>query len=228
MNPLLYTLGSRLVLLPLRPRPLRAGLAWWAKVVLRHARVVGHLERAGYDAVVDGGASVGEFAALVRIALPRAQLVCVEPHPPSADVLRRRGFTVVEAALWRQEGTTRLSQPTPASTSCTIVGEAGVTAPAWTVRTVRLDRLGVEGQRVLVKLDLQGAELDALEGMDGLWDRCVGVLTEVSYGEAGSYEPLRARLVERGYREAATLNELETGEGVAEADKLFLRPGVRS
>jgi hypothetical protein len=61
--------------------------------------------------------------------------------------------------------------------------------------------------------------------MDGLWERCAGLLLEVSYGEAGTHESLRAMLAERGFVEAATLNELESEKGIVEADKLFLRRG---
>ena len=89
--------------------------------------------------------------------------------------------------------------------------------------TVRLDELEVPGRRVLVKLDLQGAEPQALEGMGELWERCAGLLLEVSYGANGSYEPLRALLADRGFFEAVTFNELESDEGVVEADKLWLR-----
>lgn len=225
MNDLVYATGTRLLLAPLRFRTLRAPFTWLSRVWLRHARVVSHLERAGYDAVIDGGAAVGEFAALVRLALPDAQLVCVEPHPASARTLRGRGFTVVEAGLWREKGEAVLRQPTTAATSCTLVEGESPWQASWRVPTVRLDELGVTGQRVLVKLDLQGAEPDALEGMGALWERCAGILLEVSYGEDGTYEPLRAALAARGYAEASTLNELETDEGVLEADKLFLRQG---
>jgi len=221
----LYAAGARLLLLPLQARVLRAPLTWFAKVWLRHARIVAHLRRAQYDAVVDGGAGVGEFAALVRVALPEARLVCVEPHPASAATLRRRGFEVVEAALWNAEGDVLLTQPEPAATSCTAVGSPISGRPTWRVRAVRLDQLGIDGRRVFVKLDLQGAEPRALEGMDSLWDRCAGLLLEVSYGEAGTYEALRAALVARGFAEAGTLNELETDGGIVEADKLFLRRG---
>jgi FkbM family methyltransferase len=187
---------------------------------------VSHLGRARYDAVVDGGAGVGEFAALVRLALPDARLLCVEPHPASAAKLRRRGFEVVQAALWSAEGESLLTQPEAAATSCTLIGTVKGGDPSWRVRTVRLDRLPIEGRHMLVKLDLQGAELQALEGMDGLWQRCAGLLLEVSYGEAGTYETLRAALAARGFAEAATLNELETAAGIVEADKLFLRHGA--
>ena len=104
------------LLLPLQARVLRATLTWFAKVWLRHARIVAHLRRAQYDAVVDGGAGVGEFAALVRLALPAGTAaLCVEPHPVSAATLRRRGFEVVEAALWNAEGDVLLTQPEAAA-----------------------------------------------------------------------------------------------------------------
>jgi FkbM family methyltransferase len=220
-----YANGMTLLRIPMRLPALRHPLTWFAKVWLRHARIVSHLERAGYDAVVDGGAGIGEFAALVRLALPKASLLCVEPHPASAAALRRRGFTVVEAALWREPGEAILSQPEAAATSCTLLASNDRALASWRVSTMRLDELGVIGERVLVKLDLQGAEVAALEGMQRLWDRCAGLLLEVSYGDGGTYEPLRERLLERGFVEAATLNELETGAGVMEADKLFLRRG---
>ena len=89
--------------------------------------------------------------------------------------------------------------------------------------TVRLDAIGVTGERILVKLDLQGAEAEALVGMGSLWPRCTAVLLEVSYGASGSYEPLRALLAAHGFAEAATLNELEEDGLPIEADKLFVR-----
>ncbi len=51
-----------------------------------------------------------------------ARLLCVEPHPASAATLRRRGFEVVEAALWSADGDVLLTQPEAAATSCTAVG----------------------------------------------------------------------------------------------------------
>jgi FkbM family methyltransferase len=219
----LYELSSRLLLLLLRTPGLRDALTRFAKIWLRHARIAGYLARGSYDAIVDGGASIGEFAALARLACPRTPLVCVEPHPASAARLRRRGFSVIEAALWSERGTATLTQPGDAVTSCSLLAAGAPQRPAWTVTTVRLDQLSVPGVRVLVKLDLQGAEPQALEGMGELWDRCAGLLLEVSYGEHGSYEPLRSLLAAKGFAEAATFNELETGGVVVEADKLWLR-----
>jgi FkbM family methyltransferase len=218
----IYELTSRALAFLLRT-PLRGGLTWFSKVWLRHARIVSCIAASSFDAIVDGGASIGEFAALARLASPNVPLVCVEPHPPSAAALRRRGFEVVEAALWRERGTLQLRQPTEAVTSCTLTGPDAPDLPSWTVQTVRLDELPIRGTNVLVKLDLQGAEPQALEGMGSLWERCGGLLLEVSYGPAGTYEPLRALLAEKGFFESATFNELEGDGRVLEADKLWLR-----
>jgi FkbM family methyltransferase len=197
-------------------------LTWFSKVWLRHARLKHHLETSDYDAVIDGGANIGEFAAIVRLTRPDLPLLCIEPHPPSAAILRDKGFHVVEAALWNEQGRLGLSQPTAASTSCTVTNEAEGT-PRWEVDAVRLGDLEIPGVKILVKLDLQGAELTALEGMGSLWDRCAGFHVEVSYGEGGSYEPIRRLLATKGFVESATFNELDGPHRTIEGDKLWQR-----
>ena len=219
----LYELGSRALLVALRAPILPGALTRIAKIWLRHARLARHLACGGYDSIVDGGASIGEFAALARMACPVVPLLCVEPHPASAARLRQRGFSVVEAALWHERGTATLVQPAKAATSCSLLAAARPDQASWTVATLRLDELAVPGRRVLVKLDLQGAEPQALAGMSELWERCAGLLLEVGYGEHGSYEPLRSLLAGKGFYEAATFNELEVEGAVVEADKLWLR-----
>jgi FkbM family methyltransferase len=218
----LYRLGSAAVLALLRLPCVHQPLNTFAKVWLRHARIAAHLRAANYDQVVDGGANVGEFSALVRAVLPDVPLLCIEPHPGAAAVLRRRGFQVVQGALWNESGTAILSQPTDASTSSTLLGSAPG-RPQWTVPTMRLDELPLTGNRVLLKLDLQGAEPEALEGLGKSWSRLAALLLEVSYGPRGTYECLRASLAAHGFHEAATLNELDRGGSTLEADKLWLR-----
>jgi FkbM family methyltransferase len=214
----IYRAGSGALLLLLRVPILADALGLFAKVWLRHSRLAQHLRTHSYDQVLDGGANIGEFAALVRASRP-----CVEPHPGAARTLRGRGFEVVEVALWSEAGVAELRQPTEASTSATLVGPPGDGQERWTVKTARLDQLGLNGRSILIKLDLQGAEEAALEGMGELWNRVSGVLLEVSYGPEGSYERLRALLARNGFAEAATFNELESAGHVLEADKLWLR-----
>lgn len=219
----LYRLGLNLLGATFQIGPVASILARASKVFLRHARVRHLLRTGGFDSIVDGGAAVGEFAFAARDTCPALPLVCVEPHPPSAEILRQKGFRVVEAALWKARGRLRLTQPADATTSCSVVLEAAPGRPSWDVETVRLDEIGIPGEKILVKLDLQGAEAEALEGMGPLWPRCGAVLLEVSYGASGSYESLRALLAAHGFEEAGTLNELEEGGLPVEADKLFVR-----
>jgi FkbM family methyltransferase len=202
-------------------RPLDSFCRIWQ----RHRKLHAHLRALDFDGVIDGGANVGEFAAIVRATLPNADLICVEPHPASAEVLRKAGYKVVQAALWNEATQLALHQAGASSTSCTVFGEdlRKDEASSWQVPAVRLDSLAISGSRLLVKLDLQGAEPEALAGMDALWHRCVGILLEVSIGRNGNYESLRELLWQHRFREYSTTNELSVDGRVIEADKLWLR-----
>lgn len=218
-----YRAGSTAIVWCLRLPWLPGLFTWSAKVWLRHARLASHLDAAGYDQILDGGANIGEFASLVRVRCPGIPLLCIEPHPEAAATLRRRGFEVIQAALWSEDGEAILTQPTKASTSATLLSQGGQNLPSWTVRTVRLDQLPIVGKRVLIKLDLQGAEAEALAGLEGAWDRIAGLILEVGLGSGGTYHQLRRIMEARGFEEAATFNELEVAGTAIEADKLWIQ-----
>lgn len=226
MNARLYSAGmvglQRLTSAELLARP----VDHFARVWQRYRKLRMHLRVQKFDGVVDGGANVGEFADIVRAALPLADVVCVEPNPACAASLHTKGFRVVEAALWKESTRLTLTQPSAASTSGTVISGAASDSkdmPAWQVNAVRLDSLAIKGSRLLIKLDLQGAEFEALEGMGDLWKRCAGLLVEVSIGLGGTYEPMRELLASHGFSEYSTTNELEIDGRVVEADKLWLR-----
>ena len=113
---MLYKLGIVFLRLcgaiPFLASPLDAFCRVWQ----RHRKLRSHLRALNFDGVIDGGANIGEFADVVRAALPRADLICVEPHPASAAILRKNGYKVVEAALWKEPTRLRLRQPTASST----------------------------------------------------------------------------------------------------------------
>jgi len=220
---LAYRLGCSAIRAVLAFDPLAHRLSAFSRIWSRHARIYRHLRSAQYDGVIDGGANIGEFAGLVRAALPKAGLVCVEPHPECATILRAAGYHVVEAALWHSSGKITLAQPAAATTSCSVMQTGRNSLGTWEVDAVRLEDLPIQGTRLLLKFDLQGAELQAFKGMGNLWDRCAAVMTEVSIGPEGTYEIIRALLAERGFREASTFNELEENGRVVEADKLWVK-----
>ncbi len=224
MDPTIYRWGiavmNGLGSVPFIARPLDA----WARIWGRHSRLRTFLRWGQFDGVIDGGANVGEFSCIVRSALPQADLICVEPHRGCAEILRAQGFQVVEAALWHEKGRLSLSQVNEETTSCTVLtGNNDTSCPVWEVVAERIDAIPVKGSKLLVKLDLQGAEISALAGMSALWDRTSAILLEVSFGKDGTYFPLRDILLEKGFQEYSTTNELEVGGRVVEADKIWLR-----
>ena len=196
-----------------------------SRIAGRYSAILQHLEALQFDGIVDGGANIGEFALLARKALPEADLVCVEPQPDCCAILHRRGFRVVQRALWHSEAELQLVQVGESLASCALAAEGGP-RPSWSVRTTRLDQIEVSGSRLLVKLDLQGAEPMALEGMGAQWSRCAGLLLEVSFGPGGTGRALSDTLAEHGFIEYSTVNELLVAGKVVEADKLWLRADV--
>ena len=220
---LAYRFGCIAIQAALNISPLASSLSAFSRVWSRHSRIYRHLKTAKYDGVIDGGANIGEFASLVRAALPDADLICVEPHPGCAASLRAAGYHVIEAALWTSVGKITLSQPTKATTSCSVMNSCGDAVNSWEVATIRLEDISVQGRKILLKLDLQGAEIEAFKGIHRLWNRIDAVLSEVSIGPSGNYEEIRAFLSEKGFCETSTFNELEKDGLVVEADKLWAR-----
>jgi FkbM family methyltransferase len=195
----------------------------FARVLQRYTQTLHLLKSFSFDAVIDGGANVGEFAELVKMGLPQANLVCVEPHPGCAQKLRDKGFDVVEAALWAESRLTLdLVQVNESSTSSRL-GAAAISRPSWKVNTLRLDAVPVSGQRILVKLDLQGAELEALSGLGSLWERCQGFIIETRMGPQGNFQALQELFEGRGFTNHGTINQLYEGDMLTEVDQVWIR-----
>ena len=128
--------------------------------------------------IVDLGANIGIAAAWFRSRYPEAMIVAVEPDPDSFAKLERnlagdRLITLVNAAVGASNGTRTLFRPAGYSIASSLDpggGEPG-SEVAVPVRTLD-DILAGEGVRQidLLKLDVEGAEGDALEGFTRLDD----------------------------------------------------------
>jgi len=141
--------------------------------------------------VIDVGAAFGSFAAECYGVFPRAQYVLVEPlgeYEPHLDVFLKAHASQAEliraAAAARPGEMTIHVHPDLVGSSLYLEEEvANVNGVPRTVRTVTLDSL-VEDLKLkppfLLKIDVQGAELDVLSGFEKHLQETEFVLLEVS------------------------------------------------
>ncbi len=128
------------------------------------------------DVMVDGGAHAGLFTVLAaRQVGPEGRVVAFEPHPLNVECLRRNvednvvgpWVFVEQAALADSTGSARFSWSRSRTAHGTLVGCAAPDSQTTEVRAVALDDYcAARGLRpALIKLDLEGGETAALEGM---------------------------------------------------------------
>jgi FkbM family methyltransferase len=117
----------------------------------------------------DLGANVGYYTLLLSVlAGPRGRVFAFEPLPRNLEYLRRHlalnrtlNATVIEAAVADRSGTVRFEED--ASTSKGRIGSQGTLE----VQAIALDEwidAGKIPQPSLLKIDIEGAELSALQG----------------------------------------------------------------
>jgi len=154
--------------------------------------------------VYDIGANVGFFSLLSSVlAGPEGQVVAFEPLPRNIRYLRRHiqinhlgNVTVIEAAVSDHDGKAAFNLgPSTAMGRLASVGELNV-------QMVSLDTLLAEGKLAppdVIKLDVEGAEYDALCGGRDLLDLYRPLLFLDTHGRKAHHFTL-ALLGELGYR----------------------------
>ncbi len=164
------------------------------------------LKRLGFEprVVIDGGAHLGTFSCMVSALFPQARLHLVEPQPackaPLEKLAADRGFTFHPFALGSRSGTAHLLSDEPATPSTgahVIPGGEGLPG-VLDVPVRTLDELFAaevrREDRPLLKLDLQGHEIQALQGGLAVLPLIEVVVTEVSFFQQ-STEPTVPQLI---------------------------------
>lgn len=197
------------------------------------------LGRDTFATVIDVGANKGQFAVYARNRWPNARLVCFEPIPgPRAKLVRvtRGQAEIQDCALGSApgEGQMHLASRTDSSSLLALgrpqkaifgMEESGVLE----VPIKRLDAClsSPLPRPALIKIDVQGFELEVLKGTTALLPEIDAVYVEASYielyeGQALHHE-IERFLEESGYRLEGRFNaHLHQGEPI-QADLLFRR-----
>lgn len=128
----------------------------------------------GIDAIFDGGANIGMVSIYYRMKYPSAKIFSFEPDPVAFSFLKRNiqanrmgNIVLVNAALGGKKGfATFYSATRPAeSVRSNLYGGDGRFFRKVTSRVAKLSEY-IEGRRILVKLDIEGAEADVLLEME--------------------------------------------------------------
>lgn len=199
---------------PLR-RILRVGGApkAWTHLDLM-ANALHHLHRRGFrpGVVFDVGAAQGYWSQAAGAVFPEAVFYLFEPlqesEPPLRALSRRDSrFHYLLVALGRERGTRGLSVAADPNASSLLPFPGQDAASRRTVPVETVDYLvatGRTGQPDLVKLDVQGFELEVLGGAHALFGTGCVFIVEVSLFEFMPGCPLIHEVVayfgERGYR----------------------------
>jgi FkbM family methyltransferase len=216
-------------------RALRRGAA----AGVEHARVIHNLKCA---TVVDIGANRGQFALVARRCFPTAAIFSFEPLQRPSDTFRQvfAGDDRVElfqTAIGPTSGsaTIHVSKRDDSSSLLSITSKQDELFPGTAEEktdTIKVGRLGefVSKERLrepaLLKLDVQGFELSALNGCEELLGSFAWIYVECSFVELYQGQAMADEVIDwlrsRGFPLAGVYNMAYDASGMAiQADFLF-------
>jgi FkbM family methyltransferase len=200
-----------------------------------------------FAAIVDVGANRGQFAAFALERFPRASMYCFEPLPGPgarlAQILDGREAQVFAMALAAASGTAdfHVARADDSSSLLPISRRQVEVFPGTDevrreeVATRRLDEVLSADELPrpsLLKIDVQGAELEVLRGAEGILDAFDEIMVEASFTELYEGQALAGDVVchleTHGFRLRGVYGMTFVGGAPLQGDFLFARDGIRS
>ncbi|MDE2465567.1 MAG: FkbM family methyltransferase [Alphaproteobacteria bacterium] len=222
-------------------RTYRAALRYRVAATIEHD---GFLRSESFATLIDAGANKGQFSLAARATHPEAEIVAFEPLDAPAAIFEQvfandRRIRLIRAALGEQSGMAEIHVSRRMDSSSLLpIGKlqeqifpGTEEAAIENVRVVRLDEeLAVSGlpKPILLKIDVQGFELELLKGAKASLPHIDGIYTELSFVPLYSGQPLAheviAWLAEHDFRLAAIYHVSYRANGAAvQADVHFRR-----
>ena len=212
-------------------------------MIPQHEQRARLLTALGITLAIDGGANVGQYAQYLRADSGYAgRIVSFEPVPPTFAQLAERAaldpaWSVHEAGLSDAAGRAAITVPGTSSDLAAfaplnadglslVIGDKSA-AQTYEVATLRLDAADVRaGDRILLKLDVQGQEPQALAGAAGILDRVVLIECECPlvpiYAGQGGFSELLDAFAALGFTPVGVHNNWVRQDGRAVDADVFL------
>ncbi len=196
------------------------------------------------NTLLDAGANKGQFSLAFRTLRPDAQIIAFEPLPEAADIYERlfaqfSAIKLLRVALAEREQTAKF-YVTDRTDSSSLLKPGRGQERAFGIRAARTVEVPVKrldscfdiralSRPILLKIDVQGGELDVLKGCDSLGELDF-IYVELSFVELYDDQPLfqgvSEYLASRGFTIAGFFNQVVTAEyGPTQVDVLFKRCG---
>ncbi len=198
------------------------------------------------DTIIDVGAYIGSFAFAMRILLPEAQIYSFDPMQENIQKLTYAmagdvKFKAYQTALGEKKGTIEFWKSSFMASSSVLemdelhkqVFPESSENKKIEVPVARLDDfLGeiILGKKVLLKIDVQGYELEVLRGADAVLKNVQYIISEVSYHQLyqkqALFDDVYQYLFKKGFVFGGLFDSLLSPKdgSILQSDALFYRP----
>lgn len=188
---------------------------------------------------LDIGANIGQFAIEWRKVFPKCEIISIEPNPHCEKKLKKLGVNYLQYGISDKVGELELILPKAKSSSkgASFYKEINFNMlPDDEILKIKvpvttLDTLFLRDTFEVIKIDVQGAELDVINGGISILERAVYVIIEVSLVPYNTGAPLADVIVRRMedfdfFVQAIVDTHTDQFDNIIQLDLLFSKIGT--